>query len=97
MMNQHVAQLVDENGKLPAYAWPGGYQMFYLDKHNAVLCPDCANEVAQETEDDWYMVVAYDVNYEDPFLVCDNCNKHIDPSYMTEEELELARYGNSDE
>lgn len=33
----------DENGKLPAYAWPGGYQIIYIMSDGEVLCPACAN------------------------------------------------------
>ena len=32
------------NGQLQAYAWPGGYPIFYLDSWNTLLCPACANE-----------------------------------------------------
>jgi hypothetical protein len=33
----------DDNGNLPAYAWPGGYPLYYLCADNGVLCPQCAN------------------------------------------------------
>lgn len=33
-----------EDGTLQSYAWPGGYPLYYLDKGNNVLCPDCAIE-----------------------------------------------------
>ena len=59
-------------GKLPTYAWPGGYQMFYLDNQNNVLCPDCAN--ASEP-------IAADINYEDASLFCDDCSQQIPAAY----------------
>ena len=31
-------------GKLPSWAWPGGYPISYLDAENNVLCPDCSNQ-----------------------------------------------------
>ena len=65
-----------EDGSLPAYAWPGGYQMFYLDEGNCVLCPDCANKDGYADE-----VVAYDINWEDDNLYCDDCSKQIEASY----------------
>lgn len=34
-----ITQLLDETGKLPAYAWPGGYPIVYLDAENSWLCP----------------------------------------------------------
>jgi hypothetical protein len=83
--------------KLDAYAWPGGYQMYYVTVDGGTLCPDCANckEVKQADPDcpgdrQWD-VADSEINYEDPFLYCDNCNKTIDPSYLTTEELEAIR------
>lgn len=35
-----IEDLRDENGKLPAYAWPGGYPIFYIASDNGVLCPE---------------------------------------------------------
>jgi hypothetical protein len=29
---------------LPAYAWPGGYDLAYITSDNAILCADCANK-----------------------------------------------------
>lgn len=63
-----------KDGTLPAYAWPGGYPMFYLDAENCILCPKCANkgEIAP---------TAYSVNWEDPQLFCEECNERIESAY----------------
>lgn len=71
------------------YAWPGGYPMYYLTADNGVLCPECANENADLTQGDpsdrqWH-IVANDVNYEDPHLHCDHCNKRIESAYAEDE------------
>ena len=66
-----------QKGELPAYAWPGGYPMFYLDKGNNVLCPECANKNDEHNEP----LVEYDVNWEDENLSCDHCSKHIPSAY----------------
>ena len=29
-----------ESGKLMAYAWPGGYPLYYVCKDGGVLCPE---------------------------------------------------------
>lgn len=34
---------VEVGEELPAYAWPGGYPISYLDAENNELCADCAN------------------------------------------------------
>jgi hypothetical protein len=69
----------ETGGQLPAYAWPGGYPLFYLDNHGSVLCADCATD----TLDDEYSaeLVACDINYEEPLMYCDQCDKHIEPAY----------------
>mgnify|MGYP001233648852 FL=1 len=62
----------DENGKFPAFAWPGGYPLIYLDKDMTVLCAPCASRQA---------VVAYDVYYEGPPEFCGDCNAVIESAY----------------
>ena len=75
-----------ENGKLPAYAWPGGYPMYYLAPDDGVLCPKCANEYKPERQNEKYLKpVAFGINWEDSFLLCDNCNKRIESAYAEDE------------
>ncbi len=73
-----MAEVVNANdGKLPAFAWPGGYPVFYLDGENNVLCPACANDNDAFTSP----IVATDANWEDPRLFCDHCSKRIESAY----------------
>ncbi|MCC6191355.1 MAG: hypothetical protein IT318_20220 [Anaerolineales bacterium] len=77
-----IRQLRDADGKeLPAYAWPGGYPMYYLDSGMAVLCPACANKWGEYSTD----LDAYDINWEDPDLYCENCNGRIESAYAEED------------
>ena len=80
----------DENGRLPAYAWPGGYPIFYLCADNGILCPQCANkesavkeadEHADYPDFDQWRIVASDINWEDASLTCDNCSQPIESAY----------------
>jgi hypothetical protein len=80
----------DENGTLPAYAWPGGYPLYYLCGDNGILCPECANKESAVREGDehpdypdydQWRIVAADVNWEDSSLTCDNCSKGIESAY----------------
>lgn len=66
-----------ENGDLPAFAWPGGYPIYYLDKENNVLCPACANKNDEFSAP----IVAADINWEDAGLYCDQCSKRIESAY----------------
>ena len=84
----------DENGNLPAYAWPGGYPIYYVCADNGVLCPQCANTEPSVREadkhpdypdyDQW-RIVAGEVNWEDSNLTCDNCNQRIESAYSDHE------------
>lgn len=65
------------DGALPAYAWPGGYQLFYLDEGNNILCPACANDNDAYCE----QLTDYDANYENTELYCDHCSAPIAASY----------------
>ena len=69
-----------ENGQLPSYAWPGGYPIFYIDKQNNCLCPDCANRDIDQSQE----VIASDINWENDCLYCDDCGNKIQSSYGEE-------------
>ena len=74
------------NGELPRYAWPGGYPMYYLAADNGVLCPTCANKFDSERDNATQLEpIAYDINYEDALLYCENCNKRIESAYAEDE------------
>lgn len=68
----------------PSHAWPGGYEIHYIVEDCGVLCHQCANAELMRTidpDDDQFHIVASDINYEDPDLFCDHCNRQIEPAY----------------
>ena len=68
---------LDDTGTLPAYAWPGGYPLYYLDSENNALCPPCAND-----NDDYSApIAAGGINWADPAMYCDHCSKRIESAY----------------
>lgn len=75
------------------YAWPGGYQMYFLCDDGAALCFDCVwrelrnilPAVAAHDRSGWN-VVALDVNHDSPALFCDHCNNQIKPNYYGEDD-----------
>jgi hypothetical protein len=85
-LKQTLVDSLLENGNLPAYAWPGGYPIYYLAKDNGVLCPKCANEYTPERDNpDQLAPVAYDINWEDSQLFCENCNTRIESAAYAED------------
>src|SRR5258708_4676947 len=73
--NTKMRKVLDNNkGVFPTLTDLGGYPLFYVGRQYGdenALCPDCANK-----QDSSYTVVAYDVNWEDETMYCDDCNKH---------------------
>lgn len=83
MARRFVAQL--KNG---AYAWPGGYPVYYITTDGLAICPACAeankNEIIRaivNRDDNGWCATGYDVNWEDDHLYCDHCSKRIESAY----------------
>jgi hypothetical protein len=70
----------DDDGRLSAWAWPGGYPIYYLSDDGQVFCPDCANQEDAEPE-----ITAADINYEDPALICEGCGVQIESAYAEDD------------
>jgi hypothetical protein len=84
----------DSDGKLSAFAWPGGYPIYYTTRDGGTLCPACANgengsDAALPGQDDpqWH-VVAADIHWEGDPMMCDHCYKDIESAYGVPEEAE---------
>lgn len=87
----------NDDGTLPAFAWPGGYPIYYLFADGEVCCPDCANgqngseatilegagmfEVNRTGLDPGWTIVASDVHWEGDALQCAHCNAQIESAY----------------
>ena len=81
----------ENDGTLPAYAWPGGYPIFYVTDDGACLCPACANgengSLASENanEEDGahcgWQLEGYIVHYEGPAETCAHCDRLIESAY----------------
>lgn len=76
--------LVD--GKLPAYAWPGGYPIIYYTvemgrQTTEIVCAACATEsLGSDPESSW-TVWGCDTYDEGPDEQCTNCYKDIPSAY----------------
>lgn len=78
----------ENNGKLPAFAWPGGYPLLYLDRDNSTLCAECATKSLNDPDElPQFRPIAYDIYYEGPVTHCDQCNAEIESAYGDPEEV----------
>ncbi len=86
----------EPDGKLPAYAWPGGYAIVYYTQDGGSLCAGCANgengsEATTERRDGFtdpvpsdeaqWLLVAAEPYWEGPVKHCDHCNKELPSEY----------------
>ena len=82
----NLDEIRDDTGKLPAYAWPGGYPILYLFEDMGVCCPACANgdngsDATTDGNDSQWNLVAYDVHWEGPAEHCSHCSAEIGSAY----------------
>jgi len=73
----------DEDGRLSAWAWPGGYPIYYLDRENSVLCVNCARRSDEDKDEiPQFKPIAAGINWEDKALYCDDCSERIQSAYV---------------
>lgn len=78
---------IDSDGKLSAYAWPGGYPIIYVTRDSGTLCPKCANgengseaSIHDEGDPSWH-IVAQQIHWEGAPETCDHCNAKVESAY----------------
>ena len=71
-----------------AYAWPGGYPLYFVTNDGAALSFESAKaerrnilEAIRDQDHSGWCVVATDVNWEDNDLLCDHSGKVIESAY----------------
>lgn len=71
-----------------AYAWPGGYPLYFLCSDGGTLCFPCAykerGSIIRAIHGRWsdgWRVVACDANWEDPDMYCAHCSDRIESAY----------------
>ncbi len=75
------------------FAWPGGYPLFAIMDDGGSLCVKClksefvliARSTIQSHNHAWpvdgWSAHGIDINWEDPDLYCDHCNRRIESAY----------------
>ena len=68
---------INADGSLPAFAWPGGYPLFYVTDQGSILCPTHASDERNYNDE---LITDVDVNWEDPELYCEH-GERIESAY----------------
>ncbi len=97
-MNRTISQiLADNNGEVPAYAWPGGYECYFITKDGGVLCHQCVEqnlEQIKEAESEgnwdaqWAVIACENLSMNESELICDHCGRVIDHGWYTVERVQ---------
>ena len=70
-------EMLLSNGDYPAFAWPGGYNLYYFaESTGQIFCSECASQEDANPE-----ITDYDIHWEGEPLYCDGCGKEIESSY----------------
>ena len=77
----------NDDGTLPAFAWPGGYPLLYYTADGGALCPACANggnrSEASESPDTpaGWRLTGGGVYWEGVGVPCDHCGAMQESAY----------------
>lgn len=72
MANKRLDAIRNADGTLPAFAWPGGYDIVYVTRDGLEVCADCANREVDASQE----VVDFFILEEGSFE-CDDCGRTI--------------------
>lgn len=76
----------NDDGTLPAHAWPGGYPIVYLVDDGDILCPACANDPSNPVHEggdcDGWRLEAAQIHWEGAAEICAHCGAAIESAYV---------------
>lgn len=82
--------------RIGEYAWPGGYQMYFICADGEALSYKAARENFYEVlcgfkykDPDW-RIVASDINYEDKHLYCSHTGEKIPAAYVSDDDEDTS-------
>ncbi len=86
----HIDTLAQVKATLRAgpYAWPGGYQMYFITQDGAALSFEAVRSEFRQIVQDYawnhdtgWMMAGCEINYEDEELYCGHTGKQIEAAY----------------
>ena len=88
-MTDRIQRLREDNGgKLPLFAWPGGYPIIYWfeqDRWTFPLCGECAEEQLAGDDGGKLADIETGDHYEDD-MPCENCGRQLAAYYEEDQE-----------
>lgn len=74
-MATSVRELIQQDGHLPAFGWPGGYDLVYYARDGFTFCGNCADAVYRDEEFDAAdkPALGESMDCHDSCEVCENC------------------------
>ncbi len=80
------------DGKFAHSTELGSYPLYHILDDGESLCPACANDPKNPVHvllpNDGWRIIATDINYEDPDLVCVHCNTKIPSAHKDEDKTQ---------
>jgi len=77
-LSEKVQKLLLPDTTLPAYAWPGGYDIVYIDSESACLCNECAVLAVEcDPQVEGFVLLEGDQTDWESITYCDNCGKNF--------------------
>lgn len=75
-MNKNMRQVFEQNNnRFPNFAWPGMYDLVYVNGDGETFCGDCASKL--DAEFDAPIVDCFSVSDSEGYHYCAECNKHL--------------------
>lgn len=84
---------IDEQQELIIYAFPGGYQISFLDKENCILCGTCAQEAYKDKDNEHLAPTSYFTHWEGCPITCEECYKKIESEYGCLDKCDCKKEG----
>lgn len=91
-MKKYTTQQLKEQLRSGAYAWPGGYPLFFITSDGDTLSFETVRkeikqvlQAIRDNDNGGWRVIGVDVNWEDLELFCDHSGDRIESAYAEDQ------------
>ena len=93
-MKNYTTHQLKEQLRSGAYAWPGGYPLYFITSDGSALSFETVRKEIKQVlweirynDNGGWRVIGVDVNYEDPALFCAHSGERIESAYAEDQVL----------